>query len=117
MARLKIRIKRRTTLPGGIFTWQLNLRRNSRATRRCPSNMDALKPIIELLDGDTCMGKYRLDVVQNWRKAPIATALYLTHKSDVALIKMCYSDAIRDIYQLELVEDDRAYPQPASDEV
>lgn len=108
MARLKIRKKRRTTLPGGIYLWELNLRRKTPKTYRCPSNMDDLKPILELLDG-TGQGKYRLDVVKNWRQAPIAMRLYLTHKGDLALIKMCYSDAIEDIYQLELVEGDRAY--------
>lgn len=116
MARLRIRKKRRTTLPGGIYLWQLNLRRTTKRTYRCPSNMDQLKPILEMLDGETCTGKYRLDVVQNWRKADIATTLYLTSKSDLALIKMCYSDVIRDIYQLELVEGDRAYPTPPASE-
>lgn len=107
MARLRIRTKMRKTLPGGRYTWQIDFNRNVRRLWRCQSNEDALAPIKELLDG-TGTGKYRLDYELNWKRQPIATSMYLTSKSDVALVKMCYADAIRNIYELKLETPDDA---------
>lgn len=101
MAKLKIRTKRRETLPGGIYEWQIDFNRTRLHMRRCPSNEDAIAPILELLK-NTAVGKHRMVWEYNWLKKPVGITLYLTHKSDVAMIKMCYSDAIRKIYQLKL---------------
>lgn len=101
MARLRIRAKTRQTLPGGRYTWQIDFNRYQRSLHRCRSNADAVKPILELMDG-TAAGKYRIDYGRNWKGEAIAITMYLTHKSDVALVKMCYADAIRNIYELKL---------------
>lgn len=101
MAKLKIRTKQRETLPGGIYEWQIDFHRPTMHLRRCKSNEEAVAPILALMRS-TAVGKHRMVWGKNWLGKPIAISMYLTHKSDVAMIKMCYSDAIRKIYQLKL---------------
>jgi hypothetical protein len=103
MAKLKIRTKQRQTLPGGIYEWQLDFKRAGKHLRRCRTNEHELRAIMDLVH-NTGSGKCRITWGKNWLRQRVALSMYLTHKSDVAIIKMCYSEHIRKIYHLKLVE-------------
>lgn len=99
--RLKIRLLKLNNLPYGKYTWAVTLVHTKNNISRCLSNGTDIQPLKELLT-DSAIGNWRLIYQKNYKKNRIYTKIYLTHKIDVALLKLCYTDKLRKIYRIEL---------------
>lgn len=104
MSRLSLKTLKLKSLPFGMFTFKVLLKRETNRLTHCDSNAGSIEQMRNMLR-TTCLGSYRLRHKNNYRKKRVYTELLLTNAMDLAMIKLVHADKLHKIYKIKVDTD------------